>query len=216
MTMDLKHTRWVRRLEDGSYTIESNTNLSKRKLLCDICGIATKCPINEARVKLDKAGAHFQLNSCVRYVPILAFRKPIIGLDTPYFNTLRSGVTWRDRLSPDKIVCLATADTGKIIRFGKVDNVYSGPVDEMLRKHSRFNHLCIGGEKIEKVEEVIRKSYGHFLKEDSLLTAIYIRHIDREYDLEYHSNEELNLVDSRPKAGVININVARQKPGDAI
>ncbi|ENZ9244738.1 hypothetical protein ACHCR0_004942, partial [Salmonella enterica subsp. enterica serovar Anatum] len=97
-------------------------------------------------------------------------------------------------------------------RFGRVDKVYSGPVDEMLRKHSRFNHLCMGGEKIEKVGEVIRKSYGHFLNDDSLLTAIYIRHVDREFDMEYHSAEELDLVDSRPKAGVIDINTARQKP----
>ncbi|MGS6497590.1 hypothetical protein ACVGXJ_05500, partial [Enterobacter hormaechei] len=29
---------------------------------------------------------------------------------------------------------------------------------------------------------------------------------------EYHSAEELNLVDPRPKAGVIDISVARQKP----
>ncbi|EOM9237197.1 hypothetical protein ACLW95_004823, partial [Escherichia coli] len=54
--MDLKRTRWVRRLEDGSYTIESNSNLNKQKLLCDICGIAAKCPIYETRIKLDKAG----------------------------------------------------------------------------------------------------------------------------------------------------------------
>ncbi|HFI6285599.1 TPA: hypothetical protein ACGRVO_003876, partial [Escherichia coli] len=91
--MDLKRTRWVRRLEDGSYTIESNTSLNKQKLLCDLCGIASKCPINETRLKLHDAGAHFHLNSCIRYVPLLAFRKPIIGLDAPYFNTLRSGVT---------------------------------------------------------------------------------------------------------------------------
>ena len=90
--------------------------------------------------------------------------------------------------------------------------VVDSPVDEMLRKHSRFNHLCMGGEKIEKVGEVIRKSYGHFLNDDSLLTAIYIRHVDREFDTEYHSAEELNLVDPRPKAGVIDISVARQKP----
>ncbi len=70
----------------------------------------------------------------------------------------------------------------------------------------------MGGEKIEKVGEVIRKSYGHFLNDDSLLTAIYIRHVDREFDTEYHSAEELNLVDPRPKAGVIDISVARQKP----
>ncbi|EJD7033467.1 hypothetical protein UXP91_21585 [Enterobacter hormaechei] len=210
--MDLKRTRWVRRLEDGSYTIESNTSLNKQKLLCDMCGIASKCPINETRLKLHDAGARFHLNSCIRYVPLLAFRKPIIGLDAPYFNTLRSGVTWRDRVEPDKLVCLVEADTGNIIRFGRVDKVYSGPVDEMLRKHSRFNHLCMGGEKIEKVGEVIRKSYGHFLNDDSLLTAIYIRHVDREFDTEYHSAEELNLVDPRPKAGVIDISVARQKP----
>ena len=100
------------------------------------------------------------------------------------------------------------------IRFGRVDKVYSGPVDEMLRKHSRFNHLCMGGEKIEKVGEVIRKSYGHFLNDNSLLTAIYIRHVDREFDTEYHSAEELNLVDPRPKAGVIDISRARQKPSE--
>lgn len=90
--MDLKRTRWVRRLEDGSYTIESNSNLNKQKLLCDICGIAAKCPIYETRIKLDKAGVNFHLNSCIRYVPLLAFRKPIIGLDAPYFNTLRSRI----------------------------------------------------------------------------------------------------------------------------
>ncbi|HDJ1984866.1 TPA: hypothetical protein PPS74_004961, partial [Salmonella enterica subsp. enterica serovar Concord] len=104
--MDLKRTRWVRRLEDGSYTIESNSSLNKLKLLCDLCGIASKCPINEARLKLHDAGAHFHLNSCIRYVPLLAFRKPIIGLDAPYFNTLRSGVTWKDRVEPGKLVCL--------------------------------------------------------------------------------------------------------------
>lgn len=212
--MDLKRTRWVRRLEDGSYTIESNGTLNKQKLLCDLCGIASKCPINEARLKLHNVGAHFHLNSCVRYVPLLTFRKPIIGLYAPYFNTLRSGVTWKERVEPGKLVCLVEAERGSIIRFGRVDKVYSGPVDEMLRKHSRFNHLCMGGEKIEKVGEVIRKSYGHFLNDDSLLTAIYIQHIDREFDIEYHSEEELNLVDSRPKAGVIDINTARQKPAD--
>ena len=70
----------------------------------------------------------------------------------------------------------------------------------------------MGGERIEKVGEVTRKSYGHFLNEDSLLTAIYIRHIDRDFDVEYHNEEELNHVDTRPKAGVIDISKARKKP----
>lgn len=81
--MDLKRTRWVRRLEDGTYTIESNSTLSNEKVLCSLCGIASKCNINETRLKLRDAGVNFHLNSCARYVPLLAFRKPIIGLDTP-------------------------------------------------------------------------------------------------------------------------------------
>ncbi|MDP0970996.1 hypothetical protein Q6294_29025, partial [Klebsiella pneumoniae] len=36
--MDLKRTRWVRRLEDGTYTIESNSTLSNEKVLCSLCG----------------------------------------------------------------------------------------------------------------------------------------------------------------------------------
>ncbi|WP_192927278.1 hypothetical protein, partial [Citrobacter amalonaticus] len=51
---------------------------------------------------------------------------------------------------------------------------------------------------------------------DSLLTAIYIGQVSREFDTEYHSEEELNLVDPRPKAGVVDIRKARQKPSDAI
>lgn len=74
----------------------------------------------------------------------------------------------------------------------------------------------MGGEKIEKVSEVIRKSYGHFLKDDSLLTTIYVKHLDREFDTEYHSEEELHIVDPRPKAGVIDINIARQKLSETI
>jgi hypothetical protein len=31
----------------------------------------------------------------------------------------------------------------------------------------------MGGQSVEKVSEVIRKSYGHFLKPESQLTAIY-------------------------------------------
>lgn len=209
--MDLKRTRWVRRLEDGTYTIEPDSKLNSQKELCDLCGIASKCPINEARHKFKATGADFHLNSCLRYVPLIAFRKPIIGLNEPYFNTLRSGVTWVNRVEPGKIVCLVDAANGERIRFAKVDRVCSGPYEEMLRKHSRFNHLCMGGESVEKVSEVIRKSYGHFLKPDSQLTAIYLRSISREHDVEYHTDHELELEDPRSKAPVIDMASLRRK-----
>ncbi|HFP9309502.1 TPA: hypothetical protein ACJI3N_005235 [Raoultella planticola] len=191
----LKQTRWVKRLEDGSYTIKSHSNIHKQKDLCDVCGIKIKCPIYEARSRLLACGASFELNSCARYVPIVTFRRPLVGLSQRYFNTLRSGTAWANRVSQDSIVCLADAGTGEPIRFMKVAFTTSGPVNEMLKKHSRLNHLCLGGETQGKVAEVIKRSYGKFLNEDSLLTAIYFRSIKPEFDQQYHTEEELNFMD---------------------
>lgn len=214
--MDLKRTRWVRRLDDGTYTIEPESKLNNQKELCDLCGIQSKCPINAVRHKFRATGADFHLNSCLRYVPLIAFRKPIIGLNEPYFNTLRTGITWVNRVSPGKIVCLVDSANGERIRFARVDRVCSGDLDNMLRRHSRFNHLCMGGESVEKVEEVIRKSYGHFLKPESQLTAIYLRSVDREHDVEYHTHNELELEDPRAKAEVIDMTTLRRKHESAL
>lgn len=81
----------------------------------------------------------------------------------------------------------------------------------MLWKYSWFNYFCMGGEKIEKVEEVICKFYGYFLIKDSLFIVIYIRYVKCEFDFEYYSEEELNFVDLCFKVGVISINVVCKK-----
>lgn len=206
----LKHTRKLKRLENGTYTISPKTVLSNNADLCTICGIKEKCPIYEARCRLLASGADFQLNTCLRYVPLIIFRKPLIGLQEPYFNTLRAGVTWRNRVSEGSVVALVESDTGKRIRFAKVARVASGTVNDMLRCHSRFNHLCMGGMPQSKVREVIKKSYGRFLKEDSQLTAIYLRSLRYEYDWQYHSEEELEVLQPAP-AKVIDILSFRKK-----
>ncbi|MDC9581918.1 hypothetical protein PSI15_10130 [Xenorhabdus sp. PR6a] len=50
----------------------------------------------------------------------------------------------------------------------------------MLEVHAQFNHIAMAGKGVDEVERVIRKSYGHFLKPDSKLTAIYIENVSHE------------------------------------
>ncbi|HHT4259186.1 TPA: hypothetical protein ACTYZB_004853 [Klebsiella variicola] len=210
--MKLKDTRYVKRLEDGTYTIKPESKLTTGKDLCDICGIKSACPIFKTRAALLSQGADFELNTCLRYVPLISFRKPYLGLKSAYFNTMRSGVTWVNRVDEGSVVCLVGADKGEIIRFAKVAKVYSGPVDEMLSKHSRFNHLCLGGEPQSYVKTVIKKSYGRFLKEDSVMTVIYLKSLSHEPDWQYHTEAEIRLMeDITPPDNVISLSELRRK-----
>lgn len=173
MSLDVKRARWVRKTEDGVYTIEPQSVLERTGLICNSCGIKTGCPIYKV---VEKAEPHadVHIRKCQRYVPILSFRKPLIGLNQSSFNTMRAGTTWMDRLEIGKTVALVGADDGEIIRFMKVRKLYSGDFDAMVAKHSMFNHLAMGGKPVDKVGEILRKSYGHFLNEQSKLTAIYL------------------------------------------
>ena len=47
--MNIKQTRYIRRLEDGTYTIKPDTKLNNVKDMCDLCGIKTACPIFKTR-----------------------------------------------------------------------------------------------------------------------------------------------------------------------
>lgn len=167
-----KHKR-VRRLETGVYTIEPESVRKRNDHLCQICSIAGNCPVQTA-LKLTEGHAEAIIRTCARFVPSIPFRKPYVGLHFPLFNTLRAGTTWRDRLVVGKVVALTDSATGEILRFGRVQSVISGGVDRMLEIHSQFNHIAMANRNVAEVEKVIRKSYGHFLKPDSQLTAIYI------------------------------------------
>lgn len=179
MSVDVKRARWVRKTEDGMYTIEPKSTLARIGMLCNSCGIKEGCPIYKVSIKA-AAHADVHIRTCQRYVPILAFRKPYVGIDAPLFNTLRSGTTWVDRLEPGKTVAVVDSQSGDILRFCKVKSVHSGHFDKMLEIHAMFNHLAIGGEPVAKVGEVLRKSYGHFLTPDSKLTAIYLEPLTDE------------------------------------
>lgn len=176
--MDMKRTRWVRRLKTGVYTIESDVNLTK-SALCNLCGISDACPILKSMNQFQDH-ADIQVKTCGRYVPLVGFRAPYVGLKSSLFNTLRLGTAWVDRLSEGKTIAVTDAKTGKILRFGKVDRVVSGPFDEMILKHGMMNHMALGGKTVAEVETVLRKAYHNFMKEDPQLTAIYIRDVSHD------------------------------------
>lgn len=174
--MDMKKIRWVRRLNTGVYTIEPESNFT-RSALCNLCGIDAACPILQSMKKFSEH-AEIQVKTCGRYVPLIGFRRPYLGLQASLFNTLRLGTTWADRLTADKVVAITDAKSGRILRFGKIDRVVTGPFDEMIQIHGKMNHLALGGKTVEEVNTMLRKAYHNFLREDPQLTAIYIRDVD--------------------------------------
>ncbi|KLU17207.1 hypothetical protein AFK69_19640 [Xenorhabdus sp. GDc328] len=175
--MDLKQKqKRIRRLETGVYTIEPESLRSRNDHLCRICSIISNCPLQRS-LKLTQSYAEATIRTCARFVPSISFNAPYTGLEHPMFNTLRAGTTWQERLVKGKVIALTDSKTGEILRFGMVRSVVSGSIDKMLEIHAQFNHLAMGGKSIDEVKTVIQKSYGHFLKPDSKLTAIYIEKI---------------------------------------
>jgi hypothetical protein len=111
--MNIKQSRYIRRLEDGTYTIKSDSKLVASRDMCEVCGIKTACPIYKTRASLLEQGASFEINTCARYVPLISFRKPYLGLKEAYFNTMRSGVTWVNRVSENSVVCQLALRTAR-------------------------------------------------------------------------------------------------------
>lgn len=187
-----KQLRYVKQREGKGFGVIPAKQLESLKDLCSLCGIKEVCRIRKLTAKLKEEGSEVKMGTCKRYVPILTFRGPHIGLDAGIFNTLRAGTTWAFKLKKGSIVCLADSESEQAIRYMRVTSVFTGSVESMLNTHSKFNHLAVGGETVDHVKHVIRKSYGHFLGEDGMLTAIYLRNIREEpADYHYHLSDEL-------------------------
>ncbi|CDL81047.1 hypothetical protein [Xenorhabdus szentirmaii] len=179
MTDSQQKNKRVRLLEKGVYTIEPKSVRSRNDHLCQVCSIISNCPIQRA-LSFTEGHAEAVIRTCARFVPSIPFCSPYVGLHFSIFNTLRAGTTWQERLVKGKVVALTDSKSGDIIRFGKVKSVISGGIDKMLEVHAQFNHIAMAGKGVDEVERVIRKSYGHFLKPDSKLTAIYIENVSHE------------------------------------
>ena len=63
---DLKHLKYVKRLEDGSFSVIPTKQVETQKDLCSLCGIESVCRIRIARERIKQAGAEVSMSSCKR------------------------------------------------------------------------------------------------------------------------------------------------------
>jgi hypothetical protein len=172
-----KLMRQLRR-EGSTFTLEPASNRD-RPLLCRTCGMAELCPV--PGTLNDHAWVELRVRSCNRFIPIVTFIPPIVGLGGR-FNTLRLGDTWERRVEIGSRVALFNNKTEQVLGYAAVEGVFSGPFEEVLRTHAENNHLIVGkpGTDLSVVEGVLRGAYGKFLTPKSKLTALYLRRIDEE------------------------------------
>lgn len=190
MTINLKRSRWVKRTENDRFTIETAAEKKREVLLCDTCGINDQCPVRQMMNKAE----HFvtlSVRNCEKYIPCVGFMPPLLGLDRQ-FNTLRVGKGWFERLKVgDKVALVDTKTTG-VEGYAEVIHLYHGNYQDMLIKHAPYNHVAFmrepGQSSADYVDEVLKKANGHFLSENSTLTAIYLRRL--EHGLRIRPKEE--------------------------
>lgn len=211
MTIDLKRSRWVKKLENGDYTMEPAAEQRKDNLLCNSCGINHFCPVLKFINKADKF-AKLGVRRCEKYFPVLGFMPPHVGLDDR-FNTIRIGDTWTKRVVPGKtIVALVDTKTNEVIGYARVIRVHTGVYDEMLRKHALFNHNMKGVQEnpVEYIGSILHKAFGHFIKDDSKLTALYL---ERVPDEQIHGKKDAKGRASEKEEALIrsNLDVPKRK-----
>lgn len=193
MTVKLKRARWVKRTESGRFTIETVAEKKREVLLCDTCGINDQCPV---RLMMDKTDAFVTLSvrNCEKFIPAIGFMPPMVGLHRQ-FNTLRVGKGWFDRLRSGDNVALVNTKSEQIEGYAEVTHVYHGSYNTMLEKHAAHNHTAAfrkdGQSAQDHVGEILRRAHGHFLSENSTLTAIYLRRM--ENGLRVRPKEEIGV-----------------------
>ncbi|MGY2462316.1 hypothetical protein [Vreelandella sulfidaeris] len=180
MAINLKRSRWVKRTESGRFTIETASEKKREVLLCDTCGINDQCPV---RQMMDKAD-HFvtlSVRHCEKYIPSVGFMPPIVGLERQ-FNTLRVGKGWYERLKVGDKVAMVNTKTAEIEGYAEVTRLHHGVYGEMLERHAAFNHCApfrdTNQSAVDYVGHIMQKAHGHFLSENSTLTAIYLRRLE--------------------------------------
>ncbi|MCG5512785.1 hypothetical protein [Ectothiorhodospira shaposhnikovii] len=155
---------------------------SKTRLLCDHCGRQGRC--------LDEAGRreifdHLRIKSCHRFIPIFAFRPPLVGFEDE-FNTFRMGTAWARRIFPGSVVTLLDTKSESLFAAASVTRVYSGSIDDMATLYAAQNHLAKAG-LIEKdnaaqsMKATLRKMYGNLIYSQNKNATVVFMKVTRRF-----------------------------------
>jgi hypothetical protein len=150
--------RSLRRLPDGSYTIDPAKELD-RDNLCNFCGF-DDCSIRAIhdRLRENKFGAKLRIITCKTFIPVLEFRQPL-GLQGS-FNTFRLGGGWAKRLVPEQVVSLSGPS---LVASARVREVHLGTFNEMNARFGPQNHMMIHAtkEKLDwSLDKIMLSNYG--------------------------------------------------------
>lgn len=160
---------------DGVYTIDTAAQRKDETRLCDHCGALNECKIWPSIKRVERKGVSLRLSSCDHYLPILSFRKPLLGLEAE-FNTFRLGKAWAGRVQIGRQVTLMNVEDNTIIGQATVQKVAVDKIPNALKDHAAFNHMTLGEKEPEKkLREIVRGIYGkHLVTDDRLVSVIYL------------------------------------------
>lgn len=148
--------------------------------LCEVCGLNNHCKIQK-RYKPAKDHQAMIIH-CERYQFPLIFQQTK-GLNQPFFNTIRLGRAWANRLEPKaRVSLLDTSHT--YIGDAIVEGVELESKQNALDKHANMNHLLVE-DQLESTEasdcmhKILRNAYGKMVFENaSELSIIYLKPVN--------------------------------------
>lgn len=177
-------TRRIKRLDNGHFTVEPLSSLQDPKsLICNHCAIA-KCKLRNYVRRVPHDQAVLKVTSCGMFLPTLGF-SVLAGLDQDYWNTVRVGGAWAQRLYPGRQVAVADTKNGEIVGTATVVRTHSDRLGDLLKEHARFNHAILAEIEDGKIEEsdaparllrILKNANGsNIADENRMASAVYLR-----------------------------------------
>lgn len=170
--------RRLKRTEEG-FTIEAKSSLIQDKILCDHCAMKPDCPVPGNIFSAASAlGAVLSVKTCASYMLPLTFRRPLIGLNAPYWNTFRLGEAMSKRLSPGDRVALWETQSNQCVGTARVLNVEFGPGSDMLSAHAVDNHMlqaASGPDPAGALRDILLRFYGPQMVNGRPLSVVYLQ-----------------------------------------
>ena len=134
-SMDTKRIK-----RDGKhFTVEPRSALDRQHIMiCDNCA-REKCRIYNYMNRQISDGYSMKVMECESFIPALGF-SVLDGLDLPYWNTIRVGGAWANRLLPKHVVAIIDTKNSKVVGHARVESTHAGTLSQMVEKHARMNH----------------------------------------------------------------------------
>ena len=164
------NVRRVKKWENGYTTLTERQRQPLIDTLCDRCGKKFDCALYE--ISLVEKGRTVVVMDCEEYLFPIKFNN-LIGTNQSYWNTIRMGGAWSQRVSPgDKVILLDNSNFPS--RAATVLKSVTSDADTIVRKHYKHNHMK--PESAQEMEKILRRSYGNLVYESSkFATAIYLK-----------------------------------------